>query len=51
MRGVDGSGSREAAVAGSYERGTESSGSIRAGEFIDQLDYCKLLKKSSVPWN
>jgi hypothetical protein len=33
-----------------YERCKERSGSIKGGEFLDQLSGCQLLKKISVPW-
>jgi hypothetical protein len=32
-------------VAGSYEHGNETSGSIKAGNFFDQLSDCCLIKK------
>jgi hypothetical protein len=38
-------------VAGSCEHGNEPSGSIKGGEFLDQLSDCQLLKKDSAPWN
>ena len=36
-------------VAGTCECGNEPSGSIKCGEFIDQLKTGKLLKKGSAP--
>jgi hypothetical protein len=38
-------------VAGSSEHGNELLGSIKGGEFLDQLSDCQLLKKDSAPWS
>jgi hypothetical protein len=38
-------------LKGSFERGNETSSSIRDGEFIDQLSEYQLLKKDSGPWS
>jgi hypothetical protein len=45
--GVDSSGSGKRPVAGSCEHGNETSGSIRSGEFLDQLGDYKLVRKDS----
>jgi hypothetical protein len=37
--------------SGFCEHGNEPSGSIKGGEFLDQLNDCQLLKKDSGPWN
>jgi hypothetical protein len=37
-------------VAGFCEHGNEPSGSIKGGEFLDQLNEYWLLKKDSAPW-
>jgi hypothetical protein len=34
-------------VAGCCEHGNEPSGSIKGGEFVDQLSDCQLVKKDS----
>jgi hypothetical protein len=38
-------------VAWSYEHGNEPSGSIKGGEFLDQLSDFQLLLKVSIPWS
>ena len=38
-------------VAGTFEYGNESSGSMKCGEFLDQLRTGQLLKKDSAPWS
>jgi hypothetical protein len=38
-------------VAGSCEYGNEPSGSIKCGEFLDELRTSGLLKKASAPWS
>jgi hypothetical protein len=38
-------------VAISCERGNETSGSIKGGEFIDYLSNYQFLKKDSTPWS
>jgi len=38
-------------VAGSCEHISESSGSIKGREYLDQLTYYRLLKKDSAPWS
>jgi hypothetical protein len=37
--------------AGCCEHGNEPSGSIKCGEFLDQLSDCQLLKKNSARWS
>jgi len=44
------SGSGQGKVAGSYEHGTEPSGSIKRVEFLDYVNDYQLLKKDSAPW-
>jgi hypothetical protein len=38
-------------VAGSYENSNEPSGSVKVGDFLDQLSDHWLLKKDSAPWS
>jgi hypothetical protein len=38
-------------VAGSFEHGNKPSGSIKYGEFLDQLSDYQLLKTDSAPWS
>ena len=38
-------------VAGICECGNELSGSIKCGEFLDQMKTGRLLKKASAPWS
>jgi hypothetical protein len=38
-------------VAGPCEHGNEPSGSIKGGEFFDQLDNSWIFKKDSAPWS
>jgi hypothetical protein len=49
--GLDTSGLRYGPVAGFYEDSNEPSGSVKGGEFIDQLNDCELLKKDSARWS
>jgi len=49
--GLDRAGSGQGQVAGTYEYGNEPSGSIKCGEFLDQLNTGWLLKKDSAPWS
>lgn len=44
-------GSGHGPVAGSEEHEKLRPGSVKGGEFIDQLSDCQLLKKHSAPWN
>jgi hypothetical protein len=37
--------------AGSCEGNNEHLGSIKCGEFLDQLRICYLIKKASAPWS
>ena len=48
--GQDRAGSGQGQVAGTCECGSEHSGSIKYGEFLDQLQTGQLPKKDSVPW-
>jgi hypothetical protein len=48
---VDSSGSRLGPGGGSCEYGNETSVSIEAGEFLENLNDYLLLKKDSVPWS
>ena len=45
--GMDGSGSGQGQVEGTCECGNEPSGSIKFGEFLDQLRTGQLFKKNS----
>jgi hypothetical protein len=47
--GLASSGSAEGQVAGCYECGNEPSGSIKCGEFLEQLRNCLFLRKDSTP--
>ena len=38
-------------MAGASECGDEPSGSIKCGDFLDQLRTGKFLKKDSAPWS
>ena len=38
-------------VADAFECGNEPSGSVKCGEFLDQLQTSQLLKKDSAPWS
>jgi hypothetical protein len=38
-------------MADPCEHGNEPSGSIKWGEFLDQLSDCYVLKKDSAPWS
>ena len=49
--GLDRAGSGQGQVAGTCEFGNEPSGSIKCGEFLDQLQAGQLLKKDSAAWN
>jgi hypothetical protein len=49
--GLNLSVSRKGQMAGACEFGNEPSGSIKCGEFLDQLRIGELLKKDSVPWS
>jgi hypothetical protein len=45
-----GSGSRQE-VADSCEHKNDPSVSVDAGEFLDQLNDCQLIKKGSISWH
>ena len=49
--GMDRYGLREGQVQGTCDCGNELSGSIKCGEFLDQLSTGQLLKKDSAPWS
>ena len=49
--GLDRAGSGYGQVVGTCERGNEPSGSIKCGEFLDQLRIGQLLKKDSAAWS
>ena len=49
--GLNLSGSGQGQVAGTCEFGNEISGSIKRGEFLDQLRTGQFLKKDSAPWS
>ena len=40
-----------AQVADACECGNEPSGSVKCGEFLDQLQASQLLRKDSAPWS
>ena len=48
--GLDRAGSGQGQLAGTCEYGNEHSGSIKCGEFLDQLQNGYLLKKDSAAW-
>jgi hypothetical protein len=50
-RGVESSGVEQGPVAGSCECSNEPSGTIKDGEFLDQVNDCLFLKKDSDPWS
>ena len=45
--GLERAGSVQGQVAGTYECGNEPSGSIKCGDFLDQLRTGQLVKKNS----
>ena len=49
--GLDRSGLGQGQVAGACECGNEPSGSIKWGEFLDQLKTGQLLEKDCAAWN
>ena len=49
--GLDWVGPGQGQVAEACEYGNEPSGSMKCGEFLDQLQTSQLLKKDSVPWS
>ena len=48
--GLDWAGSGQRQLAEACECGNEPSGSVKCGEFLDQLLTSQLLKKDSAPW-
>ena len=51
VMGLDRAGLGQGRVAGTRERGNEPSGSIKCGEFLDQLKTGCLLNKDSATWS
>ena len=49
--GLDWAGPGQGQVADACECGNEPSGSIKCGEFVDQLQTSQLLKKDCAPWS
>ena len=49
--GLDWAGPGQRQVADACECGNEPSGSVKCGEFLDQLQTNQLLKKDSAPWS
>ena len=49
--GLDWVGPGQGQVADACECGNEPLGSIKCGEFLDQLQTSQLLKKDSAPWS
>ena len=49
--GLDWAGPGQRQVADACECGNEPSGSVKCGEFLDQLQTSWLLKKDSAPWS
>ena len=49
--GLDWAGPGQRQVADACECGNEPSGSVKCGEFLDQLQTSQFLKKDSAPWS
>ena len=49
--GLDRAGPGQRQVADACECGNEPSGSVKCGEFLDQLQTGQLLRKDSAPWS
>ena len=49
--GMDRDGSGQGQVTGICDYGNEPSGSIKCGDFLDQLKTGQLLKKDSAAWS
>ena len=49
--GLDCVGPGQRQVADACECGNEPSGSMKCGEFLDQLQTSQLLKKDPAPWS
>ena len=49
--GLDWVGSEQRQVADACECGNEPKGSVKCGEFLDQLQTSQVLKKDSAPWS
>ena len=50
LYGLDWAGPGQRQVADACECGNEPSGSVKCGEFLDQLQTSQLLKKDFAPW-
>ena len=48
--GLDWAGPGQGQVEDACERGNEPSGSVKCGEFLDQLQTSQLFEKDSVSW-
>ena len=48
---LDRAGPGQTQLTDACECGNEPSGSVKSGEFLDQLQTCQLLKKDSAPWS
>ena len=49
--GLDWAGTGQRQVEDACECGDEPSGSVKCGEFLDQLQTSQLVKKDSAPWS
>ena len=49
--GLDWAGPGQRQLADACECGNEPMGSVKCGEFLDQLQTSQLLKKDSAPWS
>ena len=49
--GLDWAGPGQRQMVDACECGNEPSGSMKCGEFLDQLQTSQLLKKDSAPWS
>ena len=47
---LDRNDSEQGQMAGCCERGNEPSGSVKCGEFLNQLKTDHILKKDAAPW-
>jgi hypothetical protein len=48
---MDSTGSRSNPLVGFYEHGDESSGSVKSGEFHDELNNHSPFKEDAAPWS
>ena len=51
VNGLDWAGPGQGQVVDACECGNEPSGSVKCGDFLDQLQTSQLLKKDSAPWS